>query len=127
MRANLLVLVLLVGLAGCASEAKTGTLACAPEGLTDLSGWTAHDFRPAQTTQTDDGGPVDLVSVVMSRGTESILLMFRDNDLIAVDPKPADKAVPILVNTRHFTTHNLIRRHPGGACEWRPLLTGDTT
>ena len=118
---------LLLGLFGCATAEKTSSVFdCAPPGLERLQGWTVRDYRPGEATKTEDGEPVAIVTVTLSQGTEALVLIFRDKELIAVDPKPGDESIPMMGNARHFTKDNLIKRDPSGACAWRPLLTGET-
>ena len=118
---------LLLGLFGCATAEKTSSVFdCAPAGYESLKGWEVRDYRPGQATKTESGDPVDIVTVVLSRGGQAIVLVFIGKELALLDPAPEDNGVPSLINDRWFTKDNLIKEEPSGACAWRPLLTGET-
>jgi hypothetical protein len=54
-------------------------------------------------------------------------MVFAEKDLILVDPNPQDQGVPVLVNSRFFNRDNQLLTEPSGpACEWRPLLNGES-
>jgi hypothetical protein len=118
---------LLMGLAGCATTEKASSVFdCAPAGYESLKGWEVRDYRPGRATKTESGDPVDIVTVVLSRGEQHIVLIFVGKELVMLDPNPTDKGVPSLVNARWFNKDNELKDEPSGACEWRPLLTGET-
>lgn len=123
---NAFITALLLGIAGCATAQTSSVLDCAPAGYETLEGWEMRDYRPGQATRTESGEPVAIVSVVLSKGDRTLVLIFIDRELVLLDPAPEDKGVPSLVNDRWFTADNKIKSEPSGACEWRPLLTGET-
>lgn len=125
---NAFIAALLMGIAGCATAAPTTTaFSCAPEGFT-LEGWTLRDIRPGIAAKTEDGTPQQILTTVLTRGDEAIVLISVGKDLILVDPAPQDKGVPVLINSRFFNADNELLTEPSGdACIWRPLLNGETT
>lgn len=124
---NVLIAALLLGIAGCATAQPTSSaFDCVPAGYEDLKTWEMRDIRPGSATKTESGEPMDIVTVILTKGERSIVLVFIGKDLVLLDPAPKDPSVPSLVNSRYFTNKNLIKSTPSGACEWRPLLTGET-
>lgn len=124
---KILIAALLLGIAGCATAEKTSSaFDCVPAGYEDLNAWNMRDLRQWSAHRTESGQPVNIVTVVLSKGERVIVLVFIDNEVALLDPAPEDKGIPALVNSRYFNPENLIKSTPSGACEWRPLLTGET-
>ncbi len=122
---KILIAALLMGIAGCATApAKSTAFNCAPQGYERFDGWEAIDHRTGMATATDTGQPVQITSIGLARGEDRLVLVFMGDALILVDPKPQDPSVPMLANTRYFTTDNKLRAEPQGACGWRELILG---
>ena len=121
---------LLMGIAGCATAPakESSAFDCAPKGYERLDGWELRDQRMGMATQTDTGEPLRVTSLGFSRGQETLVLTFVGNALVLVDPKPEDQTVPLLGNVNYITADNRLRTEPlDGPCEWRQILTGDST
>lgn len=124
---NAFISALLLGLFGCATTPATESTAfdCAPKGYERFDGWELRDSRSGLASVTEDGQPIRVTSIGLSRGaTEFLALTFVGHALIAVDTAPQDRNVPILLNTRYFTADDKLRSEPQGACGWRHPNTG---